>query len=298
VSRIEVPRVVQRLALLVSAALVGLGASVAFAAPASAAVITGVVKVELESPDNAATAKSVRVECPDGKKVINAAGYITGGNGQVAMDDIFPDEDLEAVTVTGKETDAYASNWRVKAVATCADEPSGLEWIWEESEEDSDDWKRAEAECTGEKTLLGTGATIRGGYGEVALDLIVPNGGENTPADKVTVDAFELDPFGGDWTVNAIAICADPLDGQEVESASTALASANDGLRVDCDSGKVATGTGVELVGVTGEVVIDDVFPTDGSPTVAPTATTVYGQEEDATTDDWYIKAYVLCADA
>jgi hypothetical protein len=43
------------------------------------------------------------------------------------MDDIFPDEDLETVTVSGKETDAYGSDWRITAVATCADEPAGPE---------------------------------------------------------------------------------------------------------------------------------------------------------------------------
>ncbi|TWJ22427.1 hypothetical protein JD76_02542 [Micromonospora endolithica] len=286
-------------ALLCSAVLLGVGAAFAVASPASAAVVSGVVKVEVESADDSRTSKSVTVECPDDKKVINAAGYITDGNGSVAMDDIFPDEALESVTVTGKETDAYGSNWRVKAIATCADEPVGLEWVWAVSEEDnSDDWKRAEAECTGDNTLLGTGATIRGGAGEVALDLIVPNGGRGVAADKVTVDAFELDPFSGDWTVNAFAICADPLDGQQVLRDATTSASDNDGLRVACDEDQVATGTGVELVGVTGEVVIDDVFPTDGSPTVAPTATTVYGQEEDGTPESWYIQAFVICADA
>jgi hypothetical protein len=71
--------------MLCSAALVSLGASFAVASPASAAVVAGVVKVELESADNSATAKSVTVRCPDGKKVINAGGYITGGGGQVAM---------------------------------------------------------------------------------------------------------------------------------------------------------------------------------------------------------------------
>jgi hypothetical protein len=291
----------RRLTVLGCAVLAGLGGAVVVAAPASAVTVSGVVRVEATSRYNSNTAKSVTVECPEGKKVTNAGGYLSDGAGQVAMDDIFPDEDLAEVTVTGRETDAYGGNWTVTAVATCAEEPPGLEWIWDESDEDSDDWKRAEAECTSGKTLLGTGATIRGGLGEVAIDSVVAiNGGVGTAATEVWVDAFELDAFAGDWTVNAIAICADPLDGQQVLEEETVDGSANngDGVDVACDEGQVATGTAVEIVGVFGEVVIDDVYPTDGSPTAAPTSTTVYGREEDATTGTWRIEARVLCADA
>lgn len=291
----------KRIALLTSLALVSLSASLTFAAPASAAVITGVVKVELESADNSNTAKSVTVECPDGKKVINAGGYITDGGGSVAMDDIFPNEALTSVTVTGKETDTYATSWRVRAFATCAVEPPGLEWIWAPSGDADvpDDFKRAEAECTDGKTLLSTGTTILGGNGEVAIDMIAPNGDRGVAADKVTVDAFTLDPLNGAWEVNAFAICADPLDGQEVFEESTPQnQSENDGLRVDCRSDQVATGSGAQIIGAFGEVVIDDAYPTDGSPNTPPTATTVYAQEEDGTTNVWQIEGYVLCADA
>ena len=49
---------------------------------------------------------------------------------------------------------------------------------------------------------------------------------------------------------------------------------------------------------MTGEVVIDNEYLIDGSAVSAPTATTVYGQEEDGTTGNWYITAFALCADA
>lgn len=296
----------RRTALLGAITLMsGLGASVAVAAPGSATppvpqALTGVIRVDLESPSNSNPAKSVAIACPNGKKVINAGGYISGGVGSVALDDIYPNETLTEVSVTGKETDAYAPSWRVHAFATCADEPDGLEWIWSESVQDSDPDKTVTAECSEGKTLLGTGGTIRGGDGEVAIDEIVPdNGGPGTPADEVDVQGVEVDAFSGDWTVNALAICADPVVGQEVLSVDVAAGPFSDiGTGVSCDpTFQVATGSAAEILGNTGDVIIDDAYPTDGSPTTPPTATTVYGAEEDPTGAAWSIRAYVLCAD-
>jgi hypothetical protein len=290
-------RTMRRLGLLASAALIGLGASVASATPASADPIAGVVRIEIASGLDATTPKSVVVPCPVGTKVINAGGYISTGNGKVAMDDIFPNEALTSVTITAKETDAYATAWKVTGFATCATEPLGLEWNWVQSEEDSDDVKSVTAECTEGKTLLGTGATVRGGLGEVAIDEIKPNGGPLVAATEVTVQAVEVDAFTGNWTANAFAICADPLDGQQVISEETLAGSNNNGIRADCDPNQAATGSGAEIVGHTGQVVIDDSYPTDGSPILAPTATTVYGMEEDGTGANWSIRGYVICAD-
>ncbi|HEU4421492.1 MAG TPA: hypothetical protein VFR67_03015 [Pilimelia sp.] len=133
--------------------------------------------------------------------------------------------------------------------------------------------------------------------GKVVIDEIKPNGGPGVAATEVTVEAVEADDYAGAWTVNALAICADPLDGQQVISAETAPASVDDGIRADCSAGQAATGSGVEIIGPAGHVVVDDAYPTDGSTSVEPTATTVYGAEEDGTTANWSIKAFVICAD-
>jgi hypothetical protein len=269
----------------------------AAAVPLPLPTITGLVKVEAPSVNNTAVFKSAVAVCPAGKRLINAGGYIVGGGGNVGMDDIYPDLTANSVTVTGKETDTLDTNWWVSAVATCADEPAGLELVWAVSTlTDSFPFKMAEANCTGNKTLLGSGATIKGGAGEAILDAIAPNGGPGIPATRVTVQAFESDTLNDDWEANAFAICADPLRGQQRLASSTVFASANDGARAECTN-QVATGSGAEIVGVTGEVVIDNAYPIDGSATTAPTATTVYGQEEDATTGSWYITAFALCVD-
>jgi hypothetical protein len=295
----------RRTALLGSLALVS-GAAMATGAggPASASSsallpLTGVVKVQAESPYNSAPAKSVPVECPNGKKVINASGFIAGGVGSVAMDDIYPNDALTQVMVTGKETDPYTSDWSVTVSATCADEPLGLERIYEESVTDTDPSKTLGAACSANKTLLGTGASIVGGQGEVVIDEIVPNGGLGNPADEVKVIAHAADPFNVDWRLNTFAICADPVAGQEVVKAESGLGLANQGARADCDpTSQIATGSGVEIIGVGGEVVIHEAWPSDGSTALPPTTTRVYGAVEDPTPNQWGINAYALCADA
>ena len=267
--------------------------------PASAVAlptITGVVKVEAPSPNNSATAKSVTVTCPAGKRLINAGGYSVGDEGNVGLDDIYPDLTTNSVTVSGKETDPLDTNWWVSAVATCADEPAGLELEVAVSPLSSFYVKTAVATCPGNKTLVGAGGSLEGGAGEAILDSIVPDGGVGVAATSVTVQAFESDPLADDWTATAYAICADPIRGQQRIADSTALGSANNGARAQCQ-GQVATGTGAEIVGVYGEVVIENAYPIDGSAVSAPTAATVYGKEEDGTTGDWYITAFALCAD-
>ena len=273
----------------------GVSAPVA-AAAVGLPTITGVVKVEAPSLNNSAMAKSVTVTCPTGKRLIDAGGNVVGGGGKVSMDDIYPDLTANSVTVSGKEIDPLDTNWWVSAVATCADEPSGLELVTTASSPGSLYIRAVTATCPTGKTLLGDGATITGGKGEVILDTVAPNGGSGTAATDVTVEAFESSPFADDWLINAFAICADPLSGQQRVSDSTGLGSANNGARATC-TGQVETGSGTEIAGVYGVVAIAGEYPVDGSAVSAPTATTVYGEEVNGTTGDWYITAFALCAD-
>src|SRR5690349_15801654 len=95
---------------------VGLAVAVAAAAvllpitgaptPAAAAV-SGITVESADSPLDSYD-KTVTVACKNGKKVIDAGGYIEGGGGKVSMDDVFPSEDLSSVNVTGLESDSYA----------------------------------------------------------------------------------------------------------------------------------------------------------------------------------------------
>jgi hypothetical protein len=184
--------------------VLGLVASVlATAGPASAAV-PGLVRIVASSPSNSADPKTVTATCPAGKRLVGTGAEITGGLGEVVIDDLRPNPGLTANTVTAYEADPLAANWRVTAYAICANPLPGLERRTASSASNSVDPKAATATCPSGKRLTGLGGEITGGLGEVVLDDLRPNAGLTAS----TVTAYEEDPLATSWRVTAYAICA------------------------------------------------------------------------------------------
>ncbi|MGC5306656.1 hypothetical protein [Micromonospora zamorensis] len=82
-----------------------------------------------------------------------------------------------------------------------------------------------------------------------------------------------------------------------VRIAATSVSNSSDyhSVTATCPAGKVLTGTGYELNGVTGEGVVDDLRPNGGVAT-APTAVTVGAYETEAFAGNWSVTAYAICA--
>ncbi|MEH0827554.1 MULTISPECIES: hypothetical protein [unclassified Micromonospora] len=174
----------------------------------------------------------------------------------------------------------------------------GLVRISATSALNSNDVRTVTATCPVGKVLTGTGYQLNGAAGEAVVDDLRPNGGPGTAPTAVTVGAFEADAFAGDWSVSAFAICANPVAGL-VRVAAVSTNSSNNfrTITAACPAGKVLTGTGFELNGATGEAVVDDLRPNGGS-TTAPTSVNVGAFETDATTRNWDVTAYAICASA
>jgi hypothetical protein len=300
----------RRAAMLVAVVAVLGGGLLTSAIPAAAAV-PGLESVSATLVASANQSQSVTVNCPPGKELISAGGYITGGLGSVAMDDVFPNEATDSVTVTGKETDPYGGAWRPTAVATCAPALPGLEWIQAQSPNDSSD-KSVEASCPAGKTLVGIGYTIENGFGEVVVKSIAPQsalgGGGGPAATSVIVEAVEEGPgnYAPAWTLNAFAGCADPLAGQNVIKAQTPMDSTDPKpLSAVCPLGQVATGvagsSGVTDPADKGNTVIDDMVPNNVDTGIAPTQANGFAFVEDpfvGAFNSWALIMYALCADA
>ncbi|BCL15911.1 hypothetical protein [Micromonospora sagamiensis] len=172
----------------------------------------------------------------------------------------------------------------------------GLVRISATSASNSSDFRSVTATCPVGKVLVGTGYEITGATGEVVVDDFTPNGGTLTAPTAVTVGAYEADAFAGNWTVTAYAICANPLAGL-VRVSALSPTDSNDfhSVTAACPTGKVLTGAGFELTGVTGEGVVDDFRPNGGTVN-APTAVTVGAYEADSFVDNWTAAAYAICA--
>jgi hypothetical protein len=124
------------------------------------------------------------------------------------LDRIVPDASLTSVTVQAQEDQDFTTdNWSVAAEAICANPPPGLQLTTANSGLDSNPVKGAIASCAAGKNLLGAGAAISNGTGEVVLDDMRPN----DLLTNVTATAIEdTDGLGSNWRVTAYAICANP----------------------------------------------------------------------------------------
>lgn len=171
-----------------------------------------------DSSDKAATAT-----CPSGKRVVGTAGEVVGGLrfesdpgppltqrswGEVVMDSIVPNDALKTVTVRAAEDeDGFDGSWSVTAYALCAEPPPGLKLVPAATALDSTEFAGATARCPGGQNLLGTGAAIGRGEGEVVIDDLRPD----AALTSVTASGIEdATSYAGDWRVSAYAICANP----------------------------------------------------------------------------------------
>jgi hypothetical protein len=170
--------------------------------------LPGLEVVSNSSPTDSFS-KNVTATCPAGTKLVGAGGELTNGAWQVALDEVLPFPAVPfAVRATGVEDEnGYASNWTVTVHAICANPPPGLELVTAQSDPDSDFSASVPATCPSGKNLLGTGADIVAGFGQVVLDDVRPN----AALTRNTVTAVEDETgLASDWTVIAHAICANP----------------------------------------------------------------------------------------
>ena len=247
--------------------------------------------VASSSPSNAASPKSRNVNCPGSKRVVGTGFRVTGNApGNVVVDRMMPSTPTR-VSVRGIEDEnGTLGTWSVSARAVCANPLPGRQIVTATSETDSGNPKFVTATCPFGKQVIGTGAAISGGAGEVSLDDVVPSRTE------VTASAREDDTgTTRDWSVTAFAVCANPLADRQVVTARTVTNSfvAKSATAI-CPSDTRLTGTGFRIDGALGEVRVENVQP--GS-NVSPTNVSVQANEDDdGTTRNWALTAYAICA--
>ncbi len=184
----------------------------------------------------------------------------------------------------------------VGAAMPAAGAVPGLVRVAAVSANNSNDFHSATATCPAGKRLTGTGFQLNGATGEANVDDFRPNGGVAAGPTSLVTGAYEEDSFALTWTVTTYGICANPLPGL-VRVSATGPTNSNDfhSTTATCPAGKQLTGAGYEIVGATGEAVVDDFQPNGGIGT-APTSVTVGAYESDAFAGTWTLIAYAICA--
>ncbi|MFC3890717.1 hypothetical protein ACFOWZ_04475 [Lentzea rhizosphaerae] len=154
------------------------------------------------------------------------------------------------------------------------------------SASNSSEFKSATASCPAGKVVVGTGARINGGGGDVVLDEVVPREG------SVFVGAYEdEDGTTANWSVTAFAVCANRPSGYIITNAvSTTAVRFETELSATCPAGRRALGGGAQITGGLGEVSIDDVFPGETSSHTKGFA------DQTGNAGAWSITAFAICA--
>ena len=156
---------------------------------------------------------SVTAVCSPDKKVIGVGGLIdSNGAGQdrLVLTTIRPGTDLAGVVVAGSEDEAgYSGNWRVSAVAVCAN-PVGQRLVVGASTLDSTASRQGLAVCPPGTRIHSGGFDLDSGRGQVNLrtsflDFDVPGSGRHGFVAQAQEDQSG---FSGTWRVGAYAICA------------------------------------------------------------------------------------------
>lgn len=262
--------------------LVLLVSALAAAAPASAA-IPGMVRVEATSALSSAN-KSMVATCPPGTFVVGAGAALSGAAGQVLLDDIAPQIELQSVLVSAYEEEDYAPSWSVTAIAMCAPNVPGLVRVSTTATSSQD--KTLVVTCPAGRVLLGAGYRIDGAYGAAHVESMQP-----INLNHVTVLAREEDSYDLSWRLTAIAVCADPTVAPVMAFSSSITSSEGKSITVPCPVGRNILSAGFNFVNANGQVALDDLFQTSNR-----TAITIAALEADALATSWRIDAWVICA--
>ncbi|MEV4758356.1 hypothetical protein AB0J86_25005 [Micromonospora sp. NPDC049559] len=270
-------------------------AAVVIPAGPAAAAVPGLVRISEVSASNSDDVRSVTATCPVDTVALSGGYEINGATGEVTVTYLRPN--TTSVSAIAYEEDAFASNWTLTTYAVCATEPAGLLHITASGSSNSNDFKSVPATCSAGDGLIGLGFSV-GATGEAVVDDFRPNGGTSTAPTSVTVGAYEAEAYAGNWAVTTYGVCANTLPGLVRASASSTSSSTDyQSATASCPAGTVLVGSGFEVNGATGEVVVDDFRPNGGAST-APTSVTVGAYEAEAYASNWWVTAYANCATA
>jgi hypothetical protein len=245
-------------------------------------------RVVAVSPNDSSGFKELFPDCPSDMRQTGGGADITGGGGHVRLIETWP------ASATAVEVEPVETNWFLRSHLICATPLPGRVEIRSDSIiEDSSD-KTVTATCPAGTRTFGAGAQTFGfgdgdDGGQGWLVATVPN----PSLTRVTLTALE-DESGstGTWELDALGYCANPPPGLELISATSPTSSSNKSVTATCPSGKNLLGTGAEIVGGLGQVVLDDLTPNDALSSVIVTGL------EDGTgfAGEWFLRSYAICA--
>jgi hypothetical protein len=274
---------------LVTTQLVGAG-------PAGA--VGGLVHVHNISSFDSQSAKSVRVDCPAGKKVVSGGGTVVANplNNEVRLVElrpVHPGSGPDGYVATAQEVGAAdLGDWEVEVDAVCADPIRGMYLAGGAGLAGSDTVQSAEAVCAAGTVALGGGGLVRNPGFQADLRTVAPS----ASGDRFTVQGGEdVDGYAKTWSMVAYAICAPRPAGYQVviqPSGGTGTQTRKAGTAF-CPAGTLPHGGGAATdPSVPGGLGLENIFvqplPFSGAQALAVMT--------EPSTVSWSFRVFAICA--
>jgi hypothetical protein len=274
-------------------------------APASAA-LPGAVGRSAQSPFDSERAKTIEATCPPGKRVTGGSGRVTGITSHVVLTRMQPRHtnnpdvpDSYVVTAIEDET-APEGRWAVTAYALCSDPLPGQTIVISRSPTDSGNSEREIADCPAGRRALGSGVRINGGSGQVHVTEMTMGAFANGRTSSFVTARENQDGFGGDWSLDAFAVCATIAPERQVYLSSFAPEPGSADRKVadvTCPAGMTITGGGAEIGASTGSVVMERILPEFLVGGIPGDEYTAVAREEIPSDDFWSLRVVASCVD-
>jgi hypothetical protein len=247
--------------------VLGAGAVVLPAAPASAAYLSGVTIVSASSASDSVAQKSASVICPDDTVVVGVGASIAYTTDEVHITGVRPSR-YGVIAYASEDDSGYSYNWYLRVTAVCADAPAGYEIVSDYHVATSDPSATIAAYCSSGKVLLG-------GAADVAINNIwtTPRNLPDVVVNRWSVLDFTTQGFSAyafedengttsQWVLTAFAICADPIVGLQTVT-SWGYMQSGDSLYevVACPPGTKVLSAGGHIFMDTGEVSFTELRP-------------------------------------
>jgi hypothetical protein len=155
---------------------------------------------------------------------------------------------------------------------------------------DSSPVKTISANCPAGKKVIGGGGRVNGAR-HVVITELRPIAGA-TDSYRISASEDQVG-FAGSWAAQAFAICADPLPGLQIVSATGAVGTgAFQGVTANCPGGKFAIGSGGRINGGQGEVDLNTIA--EGN--FFSTRSTAGGTEDlNGFGGNWSVTSFAVC---
>ncbi len=273
----------------------------------AAAALPGIAARAAQTDFAPAESKTISAECPAGTRVTGGAGRVTGITDHVVLTRLQPVHtnnpgSLDRYTVTAIVDEVGSdAQWAVAAYALCATNSNSLaiQIVSSRSPVGSPQNEREIADCPFPKVALGTGARINGGAGQVHLTE-VSMGGSSTGIHSSVVTAQENnDGFGGDWSLDSFAVCANVPRQNHVVTTGFAPGPGSADRKVAegaCPAGMTLTGAGATIQEpFSGRVVLERILPEFLIGSIPGDEASSVAREEIVNNDSWALMVHLAC---